>query len=68
MNGFQVFDQVYATTMGGPGNASMVLVLLIYLTAFVGEKSMGKAAAMSWILLLTVLILVILQLRALKQI
>ncbi|MDR2620589.1 MAG: sugar ABC transporter permease [Propionibacteriaceae bacterium] len=49
INGFQVFDQVYVMTGGGPSGASRVVVSRIYDLAFrYGEA--GAASALSWIL------------------
>lgn len=45
----QVFTQPYIMTQGGPDNASMFIVLLIYRTAFRNQE-MGYASAMSWVL------------------
>ena len=46
---FQVFTQVYVMTRGGPNNATVTLVHLIYRTAFVNLE-MGYASAMAVIL------------------
>ena len=54
INGFQVFDQVYAMTGGGPGGASEVVVQQIYdLTFRYGQA--GEASALSWMLFVVVL-------------
>lgn len=45
----QVFTQPYIMTQGGPDNASMFIVLLLYRTAFRNQE-MGYASAMSWVL------------------
>jgi multiple sugar transport system permease protein len=49
INSFQVFDQVYVMTGGGPAGATTVLVERIVKHAF-SFSQMGYAAAMSWIL------------------
>ena len=48
---FQVFAQAYLlpSSPGGPGNATLVYVLHLYLKAF-GENEMGYACALGWIL------------------
>src|SRR5690554_2906342 len=46
---FQVFDQVYIMTGGGPAGATMVLMERIVANAF-NYNRMGYAAAMSWVL------------------
>jgi multiple sugar transport system permease protein len=63
---FQVFDQVYIMTKGGPGDASMVICLLIYYLAF-RLYTFGEASAMSFILLCIVIVLTIMQLRYFRQ-
>ncbi|MCL2782429.1 MAG: sugar ABC transporter permease [Propionibacteriaceae bacterium] len=54
INGFQVFDQVYVMTGGGPSGASQVVVGRIYdLTFRYGQA--GQASALSWLLFLVIL-------------
>jgi multiple sugar transport system permease protein len=60
INGFQVFDQVYAMTGGGPGGASEVVVQQIYdLTFRYGQA--GDASALSWMLFVVVLAVTVVQ-------
>lgn len=54
INGFQVFDQVFVMTGGGPAGATTVMVERIYTSAF-RYSEMGYAAAMSWALFLIVI-------------
>ena len=49
INSFQVFDQVYVMTGGGPAGATTVLVEQIVKNAF-SFSQMGYASAMSWVL------------------
>ena len=63
---FQVFTQVYVMTEGGPGNATLVYVLKLYLEAFEYHK-MGYASAMAWILFLVLLGLTLLVVRSSKK-
>lgn len=53
INSFQVFDQVYVMTGGGPAGATTVLIERIVKGAF-SYSQMGYAAAMSWVLFLLV--------------
>ncbi|MEK0306476.1 carbohydrate ABC transporter permease [Bifidobacterium favimelis] len=53
---FQVFDQVYILTGGGPDNASQMMVPYIYNTAFKNFQ-MGYASALAWILFVIIMIL-----------
>jgi multiple sugar transport system permease protein len=53
---FQVFDQAYVMTQGGPGDATLFYVLYIFNNAFQYFK-MGYASALSWVLFLIVLVL-----------
>lgn len=50
---FQVFDQAYMLTKGGPGNSTITLVYYIYNAGFGGLK-MGYASALSFILFLII--------------
>jgi multiple sugar transport system permease protein len=49
INSFQVFDQVYVMTGGGPAGATTVIVERIIKNAF-SYSQMGYASAMSWVL------------------
>lgn len=62
INSFQVFDQVFVMTGGGPAGATSVLVEQIYRNAFRYGK-MGYASAMSWVLFALVFLATFLQLR-----
>ncbi len=57
---FQVFDQVFVLTGGGPAHASTVMVLEIYQQAFLKYR-FGYASAMSAILFSCILLVTILQ-------
>ena len=61
INGFQVFDQVYAMTGGGPAGASTVVVQRVYDLTFRYSQA-GMASALSWLLFLIVLTVTIIQL------
>lgn len=63
---FQVFDLVYTLTGGGPGRATMTLVLTIYNSAFKDYK-MGYASAVSMVLLGMVLFISFLQKIAFRE-
>lgn len=49
ISSFQVFDQVYVMTGGGPAGATSVMVELIYKNAF-SYFQMGYASTISWVL------------------
>ena len=66
MQGFKVFDIIYATTGGGPGTATTVLNYYIYTVGMVFFK-MGYAAALANILLVIVGILAIAYIFALDR-
>lgn len=59
---YQVFDQAFVLTEGGPGYATTTLVYYIYEYAFQFFK-MGYAAAMAWILFAIVFVLTVVQFR-----
>ena len=59
---FQVFQQVYLMTSGGPLNATRVLALAIYEDAFQHLK-IGQAAATAFVLFVVVGVLTVIQLR-----
>jgi ABC-type sugar transport system permease subunit len=65
INGFRTFAIQQVMTGGGPGNATEIMTLLIYKTAF-NFGAMGQATAMSVVYFLMILIFSLLQLRALR--
>jgi multiple sugar transport system permease protein len=66
INGFQVFDQVYAMTGGGPGGATQVVVQQIYdLTFRYGQA--GEASALSWLLFIVILAVTVVQIRGQRR-
>lgn len=66
INSFKVFDLVYTLTMGGPGRATNVLVYRIYTEAF-KNYHFGYASAMSYVLLLMILVFTLIQFRGQKK-
>ncbi|MGN9778092.1 carbohydrate ABC transporter permease [Micromonospora sp. H33] len=62
INGFQVFDQVWVMTEGGPGGASSVVVEQIVNYAF-SYGRVGYASAMSMVLFAVILLVTLAQLR-----
>lgn len=66
INGFQVFDQVYAMTGGGPAGASQVVVQQIYDLTFRYGRA-GEASALSWMLFVVVLAVTVIQIRGQKK-
>jgi multiple sugar transport system permease protein len=66
INGFQVFDQVYVMTGGGPSDASQVVVGRIYDLTFRYGRA-GEASALSWLLFVTILLITAIQIRGQKR-
>ncbi|GAA4888572.1 sugar ABC transporter permease [Tessaracoccus lubricantis] len=60
INGFQVFDQVYVMTRGGPQGSSQVLVGQVYDLTFRYGRA-GEGAALSWLLFLLILAVTVVQ-------
>ncbi|CAN5665558.1 sugar ABC transporter permease [soil metagenome] len=63
---FQVFQQVYLMTHGGPLNATRVIALQIYDYAF-QRLQIGQAASMAFVLFMIVGLLTVIQLRMQRQ-
>lgn len=59
---FKVFDAVYVMTRGGPGYATIPMVLYIYLTAF-QSFDLGYASAIGYVLFAVVLVITLVQLK-----
>ncbi|GAC1396536.1 MAG: sugar ABC transporter permease [Chloroflexota bacterium] len=66
INSFQVFDQVWIMTGGGPGGATSVLVEHIVRNAF-NYSRMGYASALSWVLFAIIFAITALQFSAQKR-
>jgi multiple sugar transport system permease protein len=66
INGFQVFDQVYVMTGGGPSGASQVVVGQIYDLTFRYGRA-GEASALSWILFAVILVITAMQIRGQRR-
>jgi multiple sugar transport system permease protein len=66
INGFQVFDQVYVMTGGGPAGSSQVVVGQIYDLTFRYGRA-GEASALSWILFAVILVITVVQIRGQRK-
>jgi multiple sugar transport system permease protein len=66
IDSIRVFDMVFVLTRGGPGSATETLSVFSYVTGFT-EGDMGSAAALAWVTVAFVNILVFLFLRALAK-
>ena len=53
---FQVFNQAYVMTQGGPNNSSLFYIYYLYRTAFT-ESEMGYASALAWVLFMVIMVL-----------
>ena len=63
---FQVFEQTYILTKGGPANATLTLSYYIYQNAFQFFK-MGYAASMAYVLFAVILVATLLQFKFQKK-
>lgn len=61
------FDQFYILTKGGPDNSTITVVQLIYNMAFYGQNNLGRAAALSILVLVALLIVNVVQFRGLRD-
>ncbi|WP_328472140.1 sugar ABC transporter permease [Actinoplanes sp. NBC_00393] len=61
------FDQFYILTKGGPDNSTVTIVQLIYNMAFGGQNDLGRAAALSILVLGALLVVNVLQFRGLRD-
>jgi len=59
---FDTFGIIHATTEGGPGQSTMVLVYKVYLDGFV-NLNLGSSAAQSVVLMVIVILLTVVQFR-----
>jgi len=63
---FKIFDQVYATTQGGPAGASQTIIMLLYDTAFKYFR-FGDASVMAIFVFVTLMVITVLQWRLLRK-
>ncbi len=63
---FKTFDQVYATTQGGPGGASQTIIMLLYDTAFKFFR-FGDASVMAVLVFVTLMAVTLLQWRLFRK-
>lgn len=63
---FQVFEQTYVLTQGGPANTTLTLSFFIYQNAFRFFK-MGYATAMAYILFIVTMLATVIQFRLQKR-
>ena len=63
---FQLFDQAYVMTLGGPGQATLTPVLQIYQTAF-NRLQMGYASAQAFCLMLVIVAVTIINMRVNRE-
>ncbi|MDX1889510.1 sugar ABC transporter permease [Mycolicibacterium sp. 050158] len=66
INALQLFDEVYATTRGGPLRATTVIVYYLWDRAFVHFDA-GYAAAMAYALFVVILVITAVQFRLAKR-
>ncbi|MBL8145335.1 MAG: sugar ABC transporter permease [Anaerolineae bacterium] len=66
INSFQVFDQAYVMTGGGPGTSTLTLVQYIYTTSFQFQK-FGYGSAIAMILFVLLVLVAFIQIRAYRQ-
>jgi multiple sugar transport system permease protein len=66
INSFQIFDQVYVMTSGGPGTATLTLVQYIYTQSFQYQK-FGYGSAIAVVLFLILVVVAIFQTRAYRR-
>lgn len=61
------FDQFFILTKGGPDNSTMTVVQLVYNIAFQGQNDLGVAAALSIVVLVALVVVNVVQLRAMRS-
>lgn len=63
----QLFDEVTTLTKGGPANSTMTVSYYIFKQSFELNNNYGYSAAMSWVIVVLIAILSLIQLRATKE-
>lgn len=63
----QLFDEVMNLTQGGPSNGTMTVSMYIYNHSFKYSSNFGYSAAMSWVVVLIIAVLSLIQLRVTRD-
>jgi multiple sugar transport system permease protein len=63
---FQIFNEPYVMTVGGPGRSTFTMVLYLYILGFQFFR-MGEAAVVSWMLFLMIAVVTFVQFRFQKK-
>ena len=63
---FKIFDQVYATTQGGPAGASQTIIMLLYDTAFKYFR-FGDASVMAVFVFVSLMVVTLVQWRLFRK-
>jgi ABC-type sugar transport system permease subunit len=63
---FKIFDQIYATTQGGPASSSQTVIMMLYDTAFKYFR-MGDASVMAVFVFVTLLAVTLVQWRIFRK-
>lgn len=63
----QLFDEVTTLSKGGPANGTMTVSYYIFKQSFELNNNYGYSAAMSWVIVLLIALLSVIQLRATKE-
>ena len=66
ISAFQVFDQAYIMTKGGPGDATRTIVFVMFEYAF-GSLRMGYGSAIALMLFLVILLLTVFQMKVTQK-
>jgi multiple sugar transport system permease protein len=63
---FQLFDQIYILTQGGPGNSTSTIMYQAVTSAYT-EGNVGQGAALTVVFFVFVLVLTMIQRRLLRE-
>ena len=63
----QLFDEITTLTQGGPANGTMTVSYYIYKQSFEMGNNFGYSAAMSWVIVLIIAVLSLIQLRVTRE-
>ena len=63
----QLFDEITTLTKGGPANSTMTASYYIFKQSFELNNNYGYSAAMSWVIVIIIAILSLIQLRATRE-
>lgn len=63
----QLFDEIVNLTKGGPSNGTLTVAYYTYNMSFANNNNFGYSAAISWVVVIIIAVLSLIQLKTTKE-